>query len=470
MSFSNFTDSLTIARRLSKIAFRSLGRNRRRSILTSMALAAGTLMLVFVHAFANGLLEVLVLRNVDSRLGAIQITLNDSRQADNTNHKTDNKTDNKTQDKTFIDDPQLREKIAAIKGVRAITPRLHFGASLEIQQGTTKQNALVIVEAIDPVHEFLVCPQRRQDLVSGQHLDHVDHVVHIDRGDRVDDATQAQSMPFLAGQNLATGIRQSIDDRNSNDKSNRSQAILTLQTFRKDDKGVPSAVSGQVSLAGVVNGSMFIESKRGVLLRLEDAQILLQKPNHIDTYAIAVNDLDDVPRIRQEIRDILHDFSDTPYQVAAWDEVIPFLHDVLIRLRVILSGLTIIVFAVVGFGIVNTATMSVHERIREIGTMLAIGAQRRQILWLFIFESAVLGFVGGGVGVFAGSLLVLILNLVGIPLTPPGTALVQSVHPQYALGINVLIWGLAVLSSAVAAWHPAKQAAALSPADALRSL
>ncbi len=456
MSFANFTDFWATSRRLAKIAFRSLGRNRRRSILTSMALAAGTLMLVFVHAFANGLLEVLVLRNVDSRLGAIQITLDDTRQANNkSDDKADNKTDNKAQDKTFIDDPQLREKITAIKGVRAITPRLHFGASLEIQQ-TTKQNALVVVEAIDPVHEFLVCPQRRQDLVSGQHLDQFN---------RVDDAVQGQSIPFLAGQNLATGIRQSIDGT-----ANPSQATLTLQTFRKDDNGMPSSVSGQASLIGVVNGSVFIESKRGVLLRLEDAQKLLQKPNRIDTYAIAVDDLDDVPRVQQEIRVILQDFPNTPYRVAAWDEVIPFLHDVLIRLRVILSGLTLVVFAVVGFGIVNTATMSVHERIREIGTMLAIGAQRRHILRLFIFESVVLGFVGGGIGIFVGSLLVLVLNVVGIPLTPPGTALVQSVHPQYALSINLLIWGLAVLSSAVAAWHPAKQAAALSPADALRSL
>ena len=67
-------------------------------------------------------------------------------------------------------------------------------------------------------------------------------------------------------------------------------------------------------------------------------------------------------------------------------------------------------------GIANTMFTSVLEKTKEIGTMKAIGAKNRDILMIFIINSAMVGFVGGVLGVILGSLLSLLFPVLGITL------------------------------------------------------
>jgi putative ABC transport system permease protein len=79
----------------------------------------------------------------------------------------------------------------------------------------------------------------------------------------------------------------------------------------------------------------------------------------------------------------------------------------------------LIIAVIIVLAISNTMTMSVIQRIGEIGTMMAIGARRKDILLLFIAEGVVLGIVGTIIGVFVGSMLALLISQIGIPM-PPG--------------------------------------------------
>jgi putative ABC transport system permease protein len=113
-------------------------------------------------------------------------------------------------------------------------------------------------------------------------------------------------------------------------------------------------------------------------------------------------------------------------------------------------------------------TMSVFERTRAIGTLLAIGMERGQIRTLFLLEGLLLGVVGSGVGSLVSFLLRLALNASGIMLPPPpGGTRGNVLHVDFiplAYGTGIAIMSLTLL---VAAWWPARRASRLNPVEAL---
>jgi putative ABC transport system permease protein len=120
-----------------------------------------------------------------------------------------------------------------------------------------------------------------------------------------------------------------------------------------------------------------------------------------------------------------------------------------------------------GIGVANTMFTSVLEKTRDIGVMKAIGAKNSDILLLFLFNSGMLGFVGGLIGVFIGAVISYILPLTGVSLGIGGAGgggLTTSLNfglMAFALGFSVII---GMVSGALPAWNASK----LKPVDALR--
>ena len=122
-----------------------------------------------------------------------------------------------------------------------------------------------------------------------------------------------------------------------------------------------------------------------------------------------------------------------------------------------LAGITL---AVGCFGVVNTMMTSVHERIKDIGIMRAVGASRNQIIKIFLYEAIIIGVAGGFFGYIAGTLLAYIVG----PLIFKGVAVTYA--PQYFLPSLVLATFIAV----VATVYPAFRASKIKVADSFRSL
>lgn len=122
-----------------------------------------------------------------------------------------------------------------------------------------------------------------------------------------------------------------------------------------------------------------------------------------------------------------------------------------------LAGITL---AVGCFGVVNTMMTSVHERIKDIGIMRAVGASRNQIIKVFIYEAIIVGIVGGIFGYVAGTLLAYVVG----PLIFEGTAITYI--PQY-LPLSLV---LAILIAVIATVYPALSATRIKVADSFRSL
>ena len=123
--------------------------------------------------------------------------------------------------------------------------------------------------------------------------------------------------------------------------------------------------------------------------------------------------------------------------------------------------------------IVNTTMMVVYERMREIGTIAALGMTGAQITRLFFLEALFIGVAAALVGVGLGVALVLPLSQVGIDYTEAmeGVELNMSnvIYPQLSLRSTVLVLCYSVAVTAAASFWPTRRAARLHPVTALRA-
>ncbi|HEV7683991.1 MAG TPA: FtsX-like permease family protein [Pyrinomonadaceae bacterium] len=131
----------------------------------------------------------------------------------------------------------------------------------------------------------------------------------------------------------------------------------------------------------------------------------------------------------------------------------------------LLGGISLLVAS---FGIANTMIMSILERTREIGIMKAIGAEDREIKLIFFVEAAVLGLVGGFIGVLAAWAIDAIANRLAYRffLKPNGASFVDFFYLPPWLSIGAILFALFV--SILAALYPAARAARIDPVRALR--
>lgn len=128
--------------------------------------------------------------------------------------------------------------------------------------------------------------------------------------------------------------------------------------------------------------------------------------------------------------------------------------------KAVIFGVALISLIVGGLSIINTMTMSVSERIREIGIRKAIGASDAAIVKQFVAEAAVIGFLGGIIGLFLGWLLTIVLNKAGAE----SNMAIFLLTPRLAIGSVAFSLALGVVSGLYPAWYASK----LNPVKALR--
>lgn len=143
-------------------------------------------------------------------------------------------------------------------------------------------------------------------------------------------------------------------------------------------------------------------------------------------------------------------------------DLISSFNNILSLVRGVVIGIASISLLVGGVGIMNTMYTSVTERTREIGVMKSIGATNRQIMGLFLLESGIIGLVGGLIGVTLG------ISLSYIAAYFATQAIQIQIDPF--IGWQLIIGSLlfAFVVGTVSGVLPARKAARLQPADALR--
>jgi putative ABC transport system permease protein len=197
------------------------------------------------------------------------------------------------------------------------------------------------------------------------------------------------------------------------------------------------------------------------------ASKLLKSEGKANTLVVLLRDDADVDAAARDLSRSLAQ-AGRPVVVKTWLETAAFYKQVKLLYIAIFFFMGLVLSTVVILATANTMTMSVFERTREIGTLLAIGMERGQVRTLFLLEGFLLGVVGSGVGSLVSFLLRLALNASGIMLPPPpGGTRGNVLHVDFiplAYGTGIAIMSLTLL---VAAWWPARRAARLNPVEAL---
>lgn len=189
---------------------------------------------------------------------------------------------------------------------------------------------------------------------------------------------------------------------------------------------------------------------------VEKVFVFLTKTEFTDEVAMRLNSMFNEQKLDLELK--------------KWDELATFYHAVVRLYTNIFSVLYAIIAVIVFLGIFNTMTMSVFERIREVGTLRAIGTKKIIIQTLFLCEGFLIGLIGGALGVATGVIVAKIINLCGGIYTPPPPGMAVGYSALILIVPNVLIrsYILSIIVSIVSSLYPAYRAARLNIVEALR--
>ncbi len=151
-----------------------------------------------------------------------------------------------------------------------------------------------------------------------------------------------------------------------------------------------------------------------------------------------------------------------PYTVLSSEKMTDIVGNIMGLIQVAIFGFASIAIIVGGIGIMNTMYTSVHDRIKEIGIMKAVGAKRKTIIAIFLIESGIFGLAGGLGGIVLGLGLAKIVEIYA--QSQYFFMLKASITPQ------LILFGLtfSFLIGCIAGYLPARSASKLNPVDALR--
>ncbi|MCA9546500.1 MAG: FtsX-like permease family protein [Myxococcales bacterium] len=166
------------------------------------------------------------------------------------------------------------------------------------------------------------------------------------------------------------------------------------------------------------------------------------------------------------------DAAGLPVQVVDWQAASGMVGQLVVVVRVVLLAVILLLAVVALVVINNTMVMATMERVKEIGTMRAIGAGRKFVVRLFLTETLALGLVAGGLGALLGAGLVAALHAVGVPASNEFTAFMFSgdyLRPTVEVRHLLLALGTVVVIGVLSTFYPARLAARILPAEAMRA-
>jgi putative ABC transport system permease protein len=210
-----------------------------------------------------------------------------------------------------------------------------------------------------------------------------------------------------------------------------------------------------------------------VAMHLAQAQKLIFGPGEpkVTTIVLQLAQTEQMNAARERLQSLMSGpFQDADLEIRDVFELNPAYGQTISMVKALFAFVATMLVVIVLFTVSNTMTIAIMERTEEIGTLRAMGVQRKGIRWLFIAEGMLLGVVGWVAGVALALAIAWGLESFGIPWSPPGMAIEIPVTARFwnaPLLISLTCAGM-VLVSMISAWLPARRAAHMNIVNALR--
>ncbi len=401
-----------------RIAFRNIWRNPWRSALTSGATAFGLAAFLFLYAFTDGFFEQMINNSTDFLTAHVQIEPQGYR--------------DELSPSLYISQPEnILRKVQELPAVIAAAPRIQVESMIS---SPTKTQPLILT-GINARLEPQVT-QLYSVIVKGEYL------------------KTNNKMDIVLGQKLVEKLDLRLGEK----------VVVTTQLA---DGSLGSAA---YRLTGIYQTDNEIFDRAYGFISLQQAQSLLAMPERVSTIAIRLQNRELSESTARALNKIL---IASKYKAKSWQKIMPVLVQMIDVTRLMFFVVLVIVFIVVAMGVTNTLFMSVMERSREFGVMLAMGTEPRLIVRMVVYESIVLGLVGIVFGIIMGVLLVLyysdgmdLSGFAGATSTIPG--LTDMIYPQLIFAHIWLPIVILFITGIAAAFYPALRGAWLSPVAAIR--
>ena len=402
-----------------RIAWRNLGRNRKRTLLALAAIAIGQYMLIVAqgvyHAYGDSVFEAVT----GPLFGHVQIQHDEWRKE-------------QAMDLTIADVAGVTEAIRSHASVRAVWPRV-LGPALAAGDAETGMAMVVGVDVAAERGRGGLLELVDESLLPG------DKRVLVGR-------TLAQVLAIEPGDELAI-VGQTVDGFVAND-------LYTV--------------------AGTIATSVDLVHTRGVVLSLGDAQALFEMSGQ--AHQIVVRG-EDGRNAHEYASELAADPALSGLEVMAWQEAAPLIARMIDVVDVAGYFVVGILFLAAISGITNTLMMSTFERTHEFGMLLALGCGPKRVTRMIYSEAIILGMLGVATGTVLGLASVLGMSggidVMGVgdnsDVAIMGMQFPSLIYPRTET-MDVLTGVIAVgLTSLLAAVWPARYAARLEPMEAMRA-
>jgi ABC-type lipoprotein release transport system permease subunit len=406
-------------RQLWVIAFRDLGRNRRRTLLTMLAVVIGLALTIMISGVIAGVFDSALSSSISLDTGHVQVR-----------HESYATEKASLEWQYLLDDSdELLASAAGTEGVTAVAPALWASGFLN----TVDDSIAVRITGIDPESSFH--DPIRQGIIAGEYL-------QIDDLDGV-----------LLGRKLAEEMEISPGSKVS---------LLVGTSDGEMDEDI-------FTVRGIFSTGLVIYDGGTVYMPLPKAQAITRAGDRISAVILLTEDV--------EAADLVADALRSPGRnVLTWEDMNSLILIAVQQGNAIYSLIYGIVILIVAVIIANTLLMSVFERTRELGILAALGMKGRQIMTMILLEAGTLALLGTILGIILGTLLVWYLSFNGIDMGEDVASLAEGMAypsvlyakfaPGAVIGLSLTMLGIVLL----AALYPARFAAKLEPAEALHAV
>jgi len=411
-----------------RIAWRNLGRNKRRSLLAIGAIALGQLTLVFINSMMAGSFDDMLKTVTGPLVGHTQIHHKDWREE----RAVD----------LYIDQlSKTRSELKSLPNVESISPRIYspvlaaFGAPSDVPADAEPAAVLGVDTTIESQNGGVL--------------------------ENVDPNDLPANRSVVIGKVLANRLG--------------VQAGQPIAVLGQDVDGFPA--SDLFEVTAIIDSKVDLVKTMGIIMSIADAGEFLTMPDQAHEIIVQGKDYRNAEALAQSISN-LSTLADN--EILTWKESMPELVRI-IEMKWWVDLLFLgIVFVAAAAGIANTAVMSTFERKHEFGMLLAVGSRPGRIVGMVLTESIILGLVGVTIGSILGTAAVLVTSHTGINYAALGGSGAEDfafaginisyvIHPRFEW--RHVIFGLCAVTftSVVASVWPAALASRLEPVEAMRS-